>query len=990
MNKYILLLSIYSLCGELQVNAQTTDNNSTASLLRGPGPVIASCSPVVVDSLTGECTPKKGFYGNAGSATGGAVIRIYDRLNVLQLPNAGSIYALGTVTANTDGSWVWKCNGNNTCPSGANNCIPPGTYLITQQSAGLCESQPLVVCIGASTFSTTPVITTSITPSTTAISGSSGAVATVISYSRSGSVYTQIGTTVADSSGAWSQTGLTFVSCDTIVVLASQAGYCSSSFSAAKIVNAGTTTAPVVTGSYCTTSLITSVSGTSTEAAGTVIQVYENSIAEGSTTTVQSNGTWTASTGISIAAGSSITARATGTCKIQSAASASVPVRAITSDASLAVTSTVREGSTSVSGSATTGNTVNLYINGVNIGSTVAASGTWTISGIATSAIFINGTLTVTATQSGKCESATKAGPVILCSPPSGALAIAANTDTVCAGGTVQVTIQASQTIAFYRIFIGGVASGNTVTGTGGTITLTSVPINTSCYLRIKATKAGYTGCTTVFTDSIRITVINPQATAITVTPSLHSCEGDTIILKSTLTGGNTWNTGSTADSIKITASGTYTVIHSGTYGCTAATNTTVALNAHPAVPVISGPSPVGYCYGDSILLTTSYTPGLLYQWRRYGSDIPNEDTTFYTLNRPGKYRVRATNSNGCTSISNFYQVTGGPDKPIVIANGLTTICSIGGSVELSTDVVPGITYHWRKYGIAISGATGITYTATGAGPYTCVATNIYGCTRSSDPVNITLTTVTPVVTAAGSLQICQGDSVKLSVTPVIGNTYQWKKSGNVVAGATGYDYYATSEAEYKCVVTTFMGCSGTSNQVAVDFTPQKPSVTANGPVNLCTGDSVMLAANVIAGVTYSWRKYSNIVPLITSSNLTVNKTGRYKCVITNTAGCSRASDPVDITVLACRTPIATIADSEPQINIYPNPSSGDFNIEVDPNLNTTFEITVNDLQGRKIPVNITDMQNGVHQLSGLESGVYLTTVTAGGNTHKFRLYKTH
>jgi len=69
-------------------------------------------------------------------------------------------------------------------------------------------------------------------------------------------------------------------------------------------------TAPIVYGGICATSSVSSVSGTSAEAEGTLIQVYENGIAEGSTTTGLANETWTASTGIRLDIGSSVTAKA--------------------------------------------------------------------------------------------------------------------------------------------------------------------------------------------------------------------------------------------------------------------------------------------------------------------------------------------------------------------------------------------------------------------------------------------------------------------------------------------------------------------------------------------------------------------------------------------------------------------------------------------------------------------------------------------------------
>src|SRR3989339_120188 len=110
--------------------------------------VAVTCTRALDAGLSSECTPKKGFTGSAGSAVSGAVVKIYNEANVLLDPNAGSIYAAGTITANTDGSWIWKCNGSNACAAGANNCISAGSYKLTQTVSGQCESDPIYICIG--------------------------------------------------------------------------------------------------------------------------------------------------------------------------------------------------------------------------------------------------------------------------------------------------------------------------------------------------------------------------------------------------------------------------------------------------------------------------------------------------------------------------------------------------------------------------------------------------------------------------------------------------------------------------------------------------------------------------------------------------------------------------------------------------------------------------------------------------------------------------
>lgn len=96
------------------------------------------------------------------------------------------------------------------------------------------------------------------------------------------------------------------------------------------------TAAPVITSTLVAGN--TSVSGTSTEANGTTIQIYADGVATGTTTTV-SSGTWTKTGLTALTAGQAITAKATAAGKSTSLESNSVTVLAIS--ATPTITSTL-------------------------------------------------------------------------------------------------------------------------------------------------------------------------------------------------------------------------------------------------------------------------------------------------------------------------------------------------------------------------------------------------------------------------------------------------------------------------------------------------------------------------------------------------------------------------------------------------------------------------------------------------------------------------
>lgn len=814
----LLCLLIATLRGDTGISSFGRNHSSGITFSDGPfTPPPSPCSPGIDTSLAGECTPKKGFYGNAGSAVAGAEIKVYDLSGNLQTPNAGSIYNSGTITVNPDGSWVWKCNGNNNCPSGANNCLPAGVYGVTQTVPGYCESDPIYMCLGNNTTSATPAITGSPDVSSTSVSGTSGANASVILIARNYGVTSQKGTATASGAGAWTISSLTLSLCDTLYAIAIEPSKCLSSASADMPVVGSTSSAPVITGSYCTNTSITAVAGSSTEAAGTFIQLYENGVAEGSPTTVQPGGGWSISTGISIAAGSTLTAIASAGCKTQSAASGPVTVLSGTSDPLLSITTNpVVATQSSVSGTATTGNTVVLYIDGSAIGSpVVASSGVWTVTGLFTGDLFTGGGLSVTASEPGGCEGMQVGGPTVQCLPPDTTLTLILQDDTICIGAMASVEIQNSQPGIEYSLYYDGTSTGIMETGNGNNITITTGNLTSNGNLSIHAADPLDAGCEIFFTDSFAIVLQQPVAPVITVSWQSFPCVNDTAVLVSSYGNSILWNTGETTAQITTMDAGNYSVTYTDGSGCTASATENIFFNPLPSKPVIAATGAAAFCPGDSQLMTTGYTAGLTYQWRRFGNNLTGEDTTFITATLPGKYRVRVTDSNGCTSISDPVELSSGPVKPDITSTGPTTVC-FGDTVTLQADPYPGLTYNWRKYGNIINGATGVTYHASSEGTYTCVATDVAGCTKVSNVIEVINMPQAVTISAGGPIVFCPGGSVTLTATTITGVNYTWKRNKFMVQGAASSIYTASQGGKYRCIITDNNGCSRTSNMITV------------------------------------------------------------------------------------------------------------------------------------------------------------------------------
>ncbi|MBL0051932.1 MAG: hypothetical protein IPP29_10705 [Bacteroidetes bacterium] len=189
---------------------------------------------------------------------------------------------------------------------------------------------------------------------------------------------------------------------------------------------------------------------------------------------------------------------------------------------------------------------------------------------------------------------------------------------------------------------------------------------------------------------------------------------------------------------------------------------------------------------------------------------------------------------------------------PSISAGSDKTICK-GSSTTLNG--MGSGTYSW-------SPATGLSSTSVAtpiANPivsttYTLTVTNNTGCS-ASDVVVVTVNN-TPVatVTPTGTQTICSGDSLLLTASAGVGNTYQWKKGSANIAGATASTTYVKLAAAYKVVVTNASGCSKTSPVTTLVLDPIA-KITAGGPTTFCAGDSVKLNAQTGVGYTYHGRK---------------------------------------------------------------------------------------------------------------------------------------
>ncbi|MCW3808172.1 hypothetical protein, partial [Plebeiibacterium marinum] len=100
--------------------------------------------------------------------------------------------------------------------------------------------------------------------------------------------------------------------------------------------------------------------------------------------------------------------------------------------------------------------------------------------------------------------------------------------------------------------------------------------------------------------------------------------------------------------------------------------------------------------------------------------------------------------ANGCVSPESdatTVTVNAIPAKPSISAGSATTFCD-GGSVTLTSTTDASYSYQWYKGSVAISGATGSTYSATTSGDYSVIV-SANGCVSpESDATTVTVNAI--------------------------------------------------------------------------------------------------------------------------------------------------------------------------------------------------------------------------------------------------------
>jgi glucose/arabinose dehydrogenase len=345
---------------------------------------------------------------------------------------------------------------------------------------------------------------------------------------------------------------------------------------------------------------------------------------------------------------------------------------------------------------------------------------------------------------------------------------------------------------------------------------------------------------------------------------------------------------GATASSYAIASvaagdAGSYSVTVGG--ACGSITTSAATLTVNSAVSA-SAPANATACAGSPASFSTSAggTGPFTYQWRKDGNPIGGATASSYSIaavapGDAGAYSV--TVSGACGSLTTAAATLSVNTAVSASAPSSVAVCA-GGPASFST--TPGGTgpfaFQWRKDGNAIPGATASSYAIAAAlpGDAGAYSVSVTGACGTLTTAAATLTVNNSVTASApASATVCAGSPASFSTTAGGSGpfTFQWRKDGTPIPGATAssYSIAATAPGDAGDYSVTVGGSCGTLTTPAATLSVNL-AVSASAPESamVCVGApaSFSTTAGGTGPFAYQWRKDGNAIAGATSSTFMI------------------------------------------------------------------------------------------------------------------------
>ena len=333
----------------------------------------------------------------------------------------------------------------------------------------------------------------------------------------------------------------------------------------------------------------------------------------------------------------------------------------------------------------------------------------------------------------------------------------------------------------------------------------------------------------------------------------------------------------------------------------------TITVNPNPVLALITDPI-VCDTTGDNITLTANLDPAnvgstVTFNWMEDNAPMNTADYTVVANNQitlhkpyrdfPYSFAVQVVNDYACSATSEAQVYVNA--NPIVNTTVTEDTICVGGEITMTLNLndwnANQLTFQWYDNGVAIPGATSLSYTvvpetevldAPVAHEYFVKVFQLTSeCEAYSEPFTVTVNPdpIITSVTVDGNLyNVCTGAQLAITATPADGNVegevYTWYRNGILLPGATAATIFDTpgtidnyiQQYVYTAVVTRPQaGCSSLPVSSATVTVYPNPVVVITGDQHVCETDSVFLIANVdttafaVGNLHFTWYESGQI-----------------------------------------------------------------------------------------------------------------------------------
>ncbi|MFL9481309.1 PKD domain-containing protein [Chitinophagaceae bacterium LWZ2-11] len=385
---------------------------------------------------------------------------------------------------------------------------------------------------------------------------------------------------------------------------------------------------------------------------------------------------------------------------------------------------------------------------------------------------------------------------------------------------------------------------------------------------------------------------------------------------------GNTSNNAD-AGTYRYTVPGTYnvTLFAESQNGCTQTTDpVSITVNPMPSA-TITGDNVVCLLVQGPLLNYASTVNSLdaikAYEWKIDGTAVGTEVDLSLDYRIPGNHTVSltVTTINGCDSTDTKNIIVDSVRASFTVDQ--TKFCGKGSPIFTNTSTVAPTSditnYLWSFGDDNTSNSADVnTYQYANSGVYnvTLFAESQNGCTQTTDPVSITVNTISSAAITGDNVVCLLAQGPLLNYASIINSVddikaYEWKIDGATVGtdASLSLDYRIPGNHTVSLTVTTINGCDSTvTKNIIIDSV--RASFTVDQTKFCGIGNPVFMNTSTVAPTSSITNYLWNLGDGNTSNNVNAGiyhyaDPGTYNITLSAESqnGCTQTTDPVSITV---------------------------------------------------------------------------------------------